>query len=201
MSVEAIVRVIEGEAAVEAAGIVAQAHERADVLVGDAETAAAARVRIALERAEPAYRAEAMRRVNESRLRLLELRAERVAGLVDDVFRAAEGGLAEIAAEPGSARWTAALEALIDEAIRLVGPDARVAVRAVDEAVAGPIVERLGGRLAGSAKLVDGSVPSPGALVVSADGRLTVDATIAARLAHARVALAEAVVRRLEVAD
>ncbi len=197
MSVETIIRVIEAEAAEEAERIVAAARERARALVDEAEAAAAARVRQACARAEPGYRAEAMRLVNAARLRLIEAQAEEAAGLVEAVFRAAGERLAALAADPSSERWRRALERLIEEAVQLAGPGAIVRVRPVDAAVAGPIVARLGGRLDDA--LDEGL--APGVLARSPDGRLEVEATLPARLARARVALAEQVARRLGVAD
>jgi len=197
MSVETIVRVIEAEAAEEAERIVAAARERARALVGEAEAAAEARVRQACERAEPGYRAEAMRLVNAARLRLLEARAEEAAGLVEAVFRAAGERLAALAADPASERWRRALERLLEETVRLAGPGAILRVRPVDAAVARPVAARLGGRLD---ETLDAGL-APGVLARSPDGRLEVEATLPARLARARVALAEPVARRLGVAD
>lgn len=197
MSVETIVRVIEAEAADEAERIVAAARERARALIDEAEAAAEARVREACERAEPGYRAEAMRLVNAARLRLLEARAEEAANLVEAVFRAAGERLAALAADPASGRWQRALERLLEETVRLAGPGAVLCVRPVDAAVARPIAARLGGRL--DEALEEGL--APGVLARSPDGRLEVEATLPARLARARVALAEPVARRLGVAD
>ncbi len=197
MSVETIVRVIETEAAEEAGRIVVAARERARALIDEAEAAAEARVRQACERAEPGYRAEAMRLVNAARLRLLESRAEETAGLVEAVFRAAEERLNAIASDPAAERWRRALEHLTEEAVELAGPGAVLRVRPVDVTTARPIVERLGCRLENTPE----SALAPGVLARSVDGRLEVDATLLARLARARVVLAEPVARRLGVTD
>lgn len=199
MSVAAIVRVIEAEAADEAARILADARARAAEVVAEEERTAESRVKVALERAEPGYRAEAMRRVNASRLRLLELRAERTAALVEAAFRVAEARLAAIVDE-GGPRWTRALGALIADAVALAGEGCSVAVRRADGPAAGPVVERLGVRLEPPDRRGDAEEPA-GASAVSADGRIAVEATTAARLARARIALAEVVVRRLGVDD
>jgi vacuolar-type H+-ATPase subunit E/Vma4 len=197
MSVEAIVGVIGTESTAEAARIVADAGARAVEIVAAAERSVATRVRLASERADPAARAEGMRRVNAMRLRLLELRAEQAAALVDAVFADAAARLDAVASAPaGTAegeRWRIALGSLIAEAVRSAGPDASVTVRRRDHEAARPIVATLGARLADAPR---DDVP-PGALVESADGRILVDATLPSRLARARVARAEAVVRSL----
>jgi len=195
MGIETIVRVIEAEAAEEAARIVGAARERADAIVAEARANAEARVRQACARAEPGYRAEAIRLVNAARLRLLEARAEEAAALVEAVFRTAAGQLEAIAGDPGGPRWQRALGGLVEEAVAFTGPGAVVQVRAVDAGTVAGLVERLGCRLE--------SPPSslaPGVLACSADGRLEIDATLPTRLARARVALAEPVARRLGVA-
>ncbi len=197
MSVEAIVRVIEVETADEVERIVGAARDRASTLVAEAEAAARARVRLACERAEPGYRAEAMRLVNSARLRLLERRAEESATLVDGVFRAADERLAAIAADTGCERWRRAVDCLVEDAVRLIGPGAVVRVRRIDGPVARRAVERLGARL----EIVDDPDMAPGVLASSADGRIDVEATLPCRLARARTALAEPIVRRLGVGD
>jgi vacuolar-type H+-ATPase subunit E/Vma4 len=207
MSVEEIVRVVESNAQAEAEAIVATARTSAATLVAAAEAAAEARVREACERAEPGYRAEAMRLVNTARLRLLEQRAARSASLVDAVSEAAAARLAIIAAEPGGARWPSALARLMDETAGLIGPGGVLVVRAVDAAAARPTATRLGCRLEVMGAGVDAgqgapgavSAPAPGVLGRSADGRVEVDATLPARLERARVLLAEPVARLLGV--
>ena len=195
MSVEAIIRVIETETTGEVDRILAAARERAAALVGEAEAAAQARVRLALERAEPGYRAEAMRLVNAARLRLLERRAEEAAVLVDGVFRAADERLAAIAADPASQRWQEGLDRLLEEAVRLAGQDAVVRTRGDDCPAVARFAERLGGRV----EIVADPAMASGILARSADGRIDVDATLPCRLARARAALAEPVARGLGV--
>jgi len=207
MSVEEIVRVVESSAQAEAEAIVATAHASATALVADAEAAAQARVREACERAEPGYRAEAMRLVNTARLRLLEQRAARSASLVDAVSDAAASRLAAIAAEPDGVRWTTALARLMEETAGLIGPGGVLAVRTVDAEAARPMATRLGCRLevmgsgADDVQSAPGAAraPVPGVLGLSVDGRVEVDATLPARLERARVRLAEPVARLLGV--
>ncbi len=193
MSVDAIVRTIETEAELEADRIVAEAGERGASLVAEAEAAAQARIRIARERAEPIHRAEAMRLVNAARLRLLERRAEEAASSVDAVFREAGARLAVIAADPACERWHRALESLLEETVALAGPGSLVGVRTADLPAARSVAERLGCRLEENPELDR----TAGVVARSADGRIEVDATAAARLTRARASLAEAVGRIL----
>ena len=192
MSVEEIVRVVEASARAEAEDIVATARASATALVAGAEAAADARVREACERAEPGYRAEAMRLVNAARLRQLERRAARSASLVDAVTETAAARLAAIVAEPDGARWSAALDRLMEETAGMIGPGGVLAVRPADADTARSMAARLGCRL-------EVSAPAPGVLGRSADGRVEVDATLQARLGRARVHLAEPVARLLGV--
>jgi len=174
MSVEAILEQIEADAAAEAAGRLAEARERAVQLIAEAEERSRATVAAACERAEPAIRAEATRMVNAARLRLLERRAELGAAWVEAVFAGAAERLEAVAGGADPARWARALDRLIAEATALAGPDAIVTV----ESGAG----------------------SPGVVARSSDGRVEVDATIAARLDRARTRLAEPVARILGLA-
>ena len=192
-----MVRIIAEEAETEAAAIVAAARVRADGLVGEARAAADARLAVARARAEPAIRAEAVRRVNAARLRLLERRAELVAGRTAAVFQRAGERLAEIADGAEPERWRAALGPLAAEAIALAGPGAEVNVRAADAGWVAATVEAAGARLvAFGPDPAAGQVP-PGVVVRSADGRIEVDATLPARLERARHRLAETVAARL----
>jgi len=197
VSVEAMVRIIAEEAETEASAIVAAARVRADGLVGEARAAAAARLAAARARAEPAIRAEAVRRVNAARLRLLERRAELVAGRTAAVFRAAEERLTALAEGAEPERWRAAIGRLAAEAIALAGPGAEVHVRAADACWVVAAAEAAGARVAGPGPDVTAGEVPPGVVVRSADGRIEVDATLRARLDRARQRLAETVASRL----
>ncbi|MEX1173420.1 MAG: V-type ATP synthase subunit E family protein [Chloroflexota bacterium] len=200
MGVDAIVRLIEAEAAAEAERIIATARDQAAGLVDAAEASVVARVREAGERAEPTYRAEAMRLVNAARLRSLERRAAQAASLVDEVMAGAQQRLAAIVAERGD-RWRSALDRLIAETVKLVGSDAEILVRGADVEIARPTVERLGCRI-GEIE-IDGPGDrdglSAGVVGRSADDRIEVDATLAARLERARTNLSEPIARLLGV--
>ena len=193
MGVEEIVRLIEREAADESARLVADATVEAASLVEEAEAAARARVAGACELAEPAIRAEATRRVNAARRRLLERRAGTTAGLIDAVMVEAGAKLDEISSAIDRPRWEAALSRLTVAALDMVGSGAVVRVRAADAPLVAEIIATAGGRLE---PLPDPSAP-PGVQASSADGRLEVDATLAARLTRARTILAEDLGRAL----
>ncbi len=197
MSVEAIVAIVGEEAAAEAERIVADARARAAETVAAAEQAVADRLRIAVERADPAARAEAMRLVNASRLRLLGSRAERTAALVDAAFIEARLRLDAISDAPvGSPerdRWGCALRSLLVEAVEFAGHGAIVTVRARDVPLVAPTAGSHDARLADPAP---DDAPA-GVVVRSADGRTVVDSTLPARLGRARVARADLVARGL----
>ena len=208
MSVAEIVRVVEASAEAEADGIVAAAHSEAAARVGLAEAAAVARVRAACERAEPGYRAEAMRLVNAARLRLLERRAVRSAALVEAVADAAAERLVAIAADTDGVRWTRALTRLLEETAGVVGSGGVLVVRSVDLDTARSAAAGLSCRLepmgcaalpgASASDLTHGG-PVPGVVGRSADRRVEIDATLPARLDRARIHLAEPVARLLGV--
>lgn len=201
MSVEAIVRAVETAAAAEAEGIVAGARADAATVVSAAQAAADAAVREACDRAEPRFRAEAMRRVNAARLRLLERRAVRSAELVDAAAEAARARLALLAADPTGPRWIGALERLLEETAALVGTGGTLRVRRADIAAARWTAARLGCRLEpfDAARGGAGSAAAPGVIGRSADGRIEVDATVPVRLERARIRYAESVARLLGV--
>lgn len=206
MSVAEIVRVVEASAEAEADGIVASARSEAAARVGLAEAAAVARVRGACERAEPGYRAEAMRLVNTARLRLLERRAVRSAALVEMAAEAAAARLVLIATERGGVRWTRALTQLLEETAGMVGSGGVLAVRPIDFDTARSTAAGLSCRLepmgcvsVPSASDPTWGVPVPGVVGRSADGRVEIDATLPARLDRARIHLAEPVARLLGV--
>jgi vacuolar-type H+-ATPase subunit E/Vma4 len=196
MSVEAIVQLIEREAAAEATRIVAEGEARASSLVDDAETAAAERVAAAVERAEPAIRAEATRRVNAARLHLLERRAAETARRIDAVMAAAHDELDVVADATDRRRWAVALESLAAEAMAAVGPGAVVRVRAIDAPLVAGIVAARGGRL----EPIEDRDAAPGLRASAPDGRIEVDARLDARLGRARVRLVEDVARTLGLA-
>jgi vacuolar-type H+-ATPase subunit E/Vma4 len=197
MSVEAIVRAVEVTAAAEADAIIAVARTDAARVVAAAEAAADVRIREACERADPGFRAEAMRRVNTARLRLLERRAARSAELVNAATDAAQVRLAGIAADAAGPRWTAALGRLLEETAALIGPHGTMRVRAVDLATARPVAARLGCPVEPFDEGTGDDVP--GVIGRSADGRVEVDATLPVRLAHARIRFAERVAHLLGV--
>lgn len=171
MSGEAILRSIREESDREVESIAADARARADELLAQARTAADARVRDAVLAAEPMLRADAARRVNAARLRLLHARAERRAGDVALVFDSAARTLEEMSRQDPQ-RWRAALERLSLAACRQAGEGATL-----EDA------GESGGRLR----------------AVSADGRLSVDASVAARVERARRLLVDEVAEMLAV--
>ena len=165
MSGEAILRSIREESDREVQAIEADARARADELLAQARTAADARVRDAVLAAEPMLRADAARRVNAARLRLLHARAERRAREVAAVFDEAERRLGEIPRDHPE-RWRDAIERL-----------------------------SLAARLqAGDGAQLDGTGRTDERLrAVSPDGRLSVDASVAARVERARRLLVDEV--------
>lgn len=193
MSLTAILRAIETEAAAEAEATLAAAREQAERLVGEAQAAADARVAETLAAAEPGLTAEAVRIVNVARLRLLRRRSELATAAFatawDEATRRLEG-LAE--ADPG--RWAAALRRITAEALAMAGPGASVAVPATETAIVEAVVREHHGRV----RALPADAP-PGPIVRSTDGRIEIDATLPARLARARVALAGEVAAALGV--
>lgn len=204
MSVEAIVRVVEEEAAAESDQIIGNARAHAAEFVAGAEAMAAARVREACDRAEPAYRAEATRQVNAARVRLLESRAARTAALIDTVIHAATERLAGVVTEPDGARWHDAIVRLVEETATIVGPGGTLRVRPCDTARARAAAERLGCTLQpfGTDEppgTSDTYALDAGVVGWSADRRIEVDGRLRVRLERARVDLAEPVARLLGV--
>jgi vacuolar-type H+-ATPase subunit E/Vma4 len=191
MSVEAMVGLIERESAEEAARLIADASAKARSIEEAAAANARAQVDAALERAEPALRAEEQRAVNAARLRLLERRAEIVAERVGAVFDAAAVRLAAIADGADPERWGRAIAALATDALVHVGHGATILVRAPDAAALDELVRSE----SAAVEAVDGMSGPAGLVVRSADGRLEVDALVATRLDRARTRLAEPVVR------
>lgn len=184
MSLAEILRGIEDESRREAEGTVAAARQQAERLVEAAEAAAQVRIEEAVTAAEPAVRAEAVRIVNAARLRLLHGRAEHTASLCDAAWSEARRHLEALASQRGR-RWAAGLRRLTTEALEMTGDGATVAVRAADRRLVAALVAEHGGTLEA---LADDAPAGPRAR--SPDGRLEVDATLPARLARARVALA-----------
>jgi vacuolar-type H+-ATPase subunit E/Vma4 len=195
MGVEEIVQLIEREAAEEAVRLVADADARAATLLEEAEVAARAQVAAACERGEPAIRAEAMRRVNAARLRLLEHRAIAAARRIDAVITTADERLRAIAEGADRRRWAAALERLAIEALEAIGPGAIVRVRVADAPLVAGTVAAGGGRL----EPLDGPGVPPGLQATDPAMRIEVDATLAARLGRARTRLAEDMGRALDL--
>lgn len=187
MSSAAIVAEIERESAAEVARLVEESDRRARAIVDEARADVDARVAAACERAEPGLRGEAARRTNAARLRLLERRAELATARTDAVFGAAARRLDAIAAGGDAERWDRALGRLGEEAVRFAGSGATLRVRSADAARLRGVAERLGAALR-----PDPAVPA-GVVATAEDDRVEVDATLAARLARARVALAEPV--------
>lgn len=204
MSVEAIVRVVEAEAAAESDQIIRSARAHAAELVEAAEATAAARVREACDRAEPAYRAEATRQVNAARVRLLECRAARTVALIDAVVRAATERLVGIVTEPDGARWRDAIVRLVQETAAIVEPGGTLRVRPCDVARTRAVAERLGCTLQPleadeSPGTSDADALDAGVVGWSADRRIEVDGRLRVRLERARVDLAEPVAQLLGV--
>ena len=132
MGVEAIIAVIEREAAQDATRIVEDAERRAAEMVAVAEAGVQAQVDAAIERRGPEVFAASRRRINEVRLRILEQRARDDAARLTAVFDAAEEQVRAIAAGTDRARWSSALSSLCVDALHSVGEGAVVEVRARD---------------------------------------------------------------------
>ena len=180
MGVEVMLRHIEAEAHAEVEDLRRQADERAEAIVASAEEAVRARVAAALERAAPAVRAQAARRVEASRLRLLEQRARVEASRTQAAHALAARLAVSLAAEPASPRWQAGLARIAEETLASVGSGATVRCRPADAVSLAERVAASGGHLE-----VDPSL-APGLVARSADGRIEVDATLPVRLARAR---------------
>lgn len=172
MSAEAILRAIAEESQREVDAILADARLRAEQVLADARTTAEERVRGALAAADPLLRADAARRVNAARLRLLHARAERRAADVALAFDDARAALARLPAEDPQ-RWRSAMERLADAACREAGPGARL--------------ERDAG--------------GTGPRAVSADGQVVVDGSPARRLDRAATLLVDEVAEALASAE
>jgi vacuolar-type H+-ATPase subunit E/Vma4 len=154
-------------------------------------------VEAALAAEEPALLAAEARILNEARLRLLALRTARLASATAAAFELAERRLTAIASgERDADRWAAAVRRLVVETAALVG-SGTIRVRPSDLAVARAALD--GGALAGLTVEADPGMPA-GVSGRSADGRVTVDATIEARLRRARASLVPDVAARLQPA-
>jgi hypothetical protein len=171
MSAEAILLAIEQESQREVDTILADARQRADRLLADARATADGRVSDALAAADPLLCADAARRVNAARLRLLHARAERRAANVALAFDEARTALALLPAEDPE-RWQSAMERLADATCREAGPGARLEHDA-------------GGQLR----------------AISADGRVVVDGSPTRRLERAATLLVDEVAEALASAE
>lgn len=195
MGVEAMLRLIERESTEEAIRLAADAEARARSIVEKAEASVAASVEAAVERAEPALRAEEVHAVNAARLRLLERRAALAAERVGVVFDAAAARLAALADGSDGERWRRAVGALARESLAGMDADACVLIRQRDAAAVADAAAGAGARV----EPLDGPDAPAGLVVRSGDGRLEVDATLPVRLERARVRLAESVARLLRL--
>jgi len=193
MSLAAILRAVEAEAAAEAEATLSSAREQAERLVADAQAAADARVAEALSAAEPGFAAEAVRVVNVARLRLLRRRAELGTASFEAAWQEARQRLDRLAAMDGM-RWRSALRRITTEALEMAGPGASVALPSVEV----PLVEALAAERHATLEALPADAP-PGPVVRSADGRIEIDATLPTRLGRARVMLAEDVAGALGV--
>lgn len=167
MSAEAILLAIEQESQREVDAIRADARQRADQVLADARATADERVREGLAAADPLLRADAARRVNAARLRLLHARAERRAADVALVFDRARAVLARLPAEDPE-RWRSAMERLAEATCHEAGPGARL-----ERGDAGQL------------------------RAISADGQVVVDGSPARRLERAATLLVDEVAEAL----
>lgn len=191
MALAELTRTLEEEAATHRAALLAQARADAERLQAESGTdlarqravalaAREAELREAAARATEAARRHAVRRLLETRGRALE----RIRGRV-------EARLAERASDPA---WLPSLARDVGLALEYLG-----AVPAIVEAPV-PLLEHLRGVIADPARVTlkatgDGR---HGVMVRSADGSVTVDATLESRLARAWPRLAIDLVTRLE---
>ncbi len=185
-----IIREVDRQTAIELEQLLGSADRQAAALVASATADLRARVEAAVARAEPAVRAQAGRRVNAAQSRIGQRRVELALAQTTAVHAAASARLETITMGQG-ARWPAALLRITTEALELAGQGATVRVRTRD----GPIIRPLVRQHAAVLELVD-DAPA-GVVVLSADGRLEVDATVPVRLDRARVRLAETVAASL----
>jgi len=193
VSVEKLIETIEAEAEAEAAATIERADGEARAIVEAARRQAAERVAAARSAAERDARSEVARSLNALRLRNVGAQAEILAGWLERVFRAAGEEAAAIADGSDPERWARALGRLVDEAVALAGPRARIAVRPGDAAAIRTAVAAVGADLE---VVEDPSLPA-GLVARSADGRSEVDGTLQVRLARAREQLAGEVAVRL----
>lgn len=182
----AILRTIACAAEQEAQQVLQEADRDAAATLEAARGAVRARVEAACNAAEAGAHVEAARRLNAVRLRLVHRRARVGADALDAAFEAAASRLELLASGAGRARWSAALERYVREALALTGSGSTIETRPVDTET-----------VAAAARALDAGVTvrddpglAPGLIAHSADGRIEVDATLPTRLERARTSLA-----------
>lgn len=187
---EALLEEIDREAEEEKKKIIREARDKA------AQILAAAEVRIRSATEDASRRTEKLARVDEERLlgqARMEVQAHRMRGMHRAYQRVFEIARQRIDALIRSPRYPDAVKALIREALAAVPQAAMISVASEDREMCRDILRALG-----KSCQVTGLDAGPGTVVVStADGKIRVDNSLAARLASAETQLETRIARCL----
>jgi vacuolar-type H+-ATPase subunit E/Vma4 len=191
MALAELLRTLEEDAAARREALLARARADAERLRAESGADLARRRAAALAAREAELRATAARATEVARRQAARRLLETRSGALERIRRRTETQLAERAADPA---WLPALARDVELALEYVGP-----VPAVVEAPAA-LLEYLRGTITGLAHvtLEPAGGGRRGLVVRSADGSLTVDATLESRLARAWPRLAIDLAARLE---
>jgi len=190
LAIDELIEALEREAAARVEGILADGRERAARLEAQHAEEHAQRRAESLSAEEARYRKAAESALASARQHAVERVLRARAALLDRVFATAEASLRE--AEQ-SARYREGLTRRLDEALRyLTGRDAIVRCRPELAKAMRPIV----GRFDGVRVSVDRDA-APGFAIDAADGSLSIDETLPARLERMRPSLAIEILQRL----
>jgi vacuolar-type H+-ATPase subunit E/Vma4 len=191
MALTELMRTLEEEAAARREALLAQARADAERLQAESGADLTRRRTAALATKGAGLRAAAARAIEAARQKAARRLLETRTGTLERIRRKVEARLAERASDPA---WLPTLAGGVKLALEYVGD-----VPTVVEAP-GPLLEYLRGTMAGLAHVTleparDGR---RGLVVRSADGSLTVDATLESRLARAWPRLAIDLAARIE---
>lgn len=188
MAVDALLTVLERAAAAEADAVLARAGTEAEAIVAAAVAEGTRREALARERLAAEERAAVQRETaavaRAHRERWLAARA----AVLERIFRSAGDRLHAL----DSTRYQPLLPALADEALAYL--EGRPAVVKVPGASSRLVERHLAGR---EVQVEPDADTGPGVLARSADGTITVDNRLAARLARQEADLAIELVRRI----